>query len=132
MTRYLPQAVLVFAALISVFIAARAFTVPAALASRLGMVVSTPDGINEVRAQYGGFYLAVALACVLSLMGTVSHRTALTVLIVVFGGILFGRIASLPLDSGFKNYGALIRQLFVIDTLGLALASAALLTGTNT
>jgi len=47
-------------------------------------------------------------------------------MIVIFGGLIAGRLVSLALDGGIAGYGPTIRALHAIDAIGLALAIAAL------
>jgi len=103
-----------------------AFVSPAMFGARLGFTMAGADGLNEVRAQYGGFFLAAAIVSVAGLTGAVPRSGALLVMAVVFGGLIFGRLVSLALDRGFTGYGATIRALFAIDTVGLVAALVAL------
>lgn len=99
---------------------------PARFAERLGLAIANTGGYNEIRAQYAGFFLAVAVVCGASLAGVVSRQAAFVVLIVVFGGLIAGRLASLALDGGAAGYGPTIRSLYLIDGIGFTLAIAAL------
>jgi hypothetical protein len=99
---------------------------PDGFAARLGLGILDAGGLNEVRAQYSGFFLAVALACATSLGGVLNRQAALVVLVVVFGGLFAGRIVSLALNAGVSGYGPTILALHVIDVIGLGLAAAAL------
>jgi hypothetical protein len=84
------------------------------------------DGRNEIRAQYGGFFLAVTVASVLALVGTIPRQTGLLVNAVVFGGLIAGRLTSLVVDRHMDGYGLAIRALFFIDATGFILSIAAL------
>jgi hypothetical protein len=99
-------------------------TAPESFAVRLGLGIVNAGGINEVRAQYSGFFLAVAIVCTASLFGLLSRQTSFIVLSVVFGGLLAGRLVSLALNGGVVGYGPTILALCVIDSIGLALAVA--------
>ncbi len=101
-------------------------TAPGAFASRLGLAITNAGGCNEVRSQYAGFFLAVAAICAASLFGTLSRQTAFVVLVVVFGGLLAGRLASLALNGGIAGYGRTILALYAIDAIGFALAFTAM------
>jgi len=119
--------VLTLATLFSLLTAWSSATAPAAFAERLGLAVANAGGLNEVRAQYAGFFLAAAIVCGASLAGQVSRQTAFVMLIVIFGGLIAGRLASLALNAGVVGYGPTIRALFVVDAIGCALAIAALI-----
>lgn len=63
----LQRIVLVLGAVISAYISVKALVSPETVMSDFGLPVEGADGRNEIRAQYGGFFGAVALtmACVL-------------------------------------------------------------------
>jgi hypothetical protein len=100
-------------------------TAPENFAAKLGLGIVNAGGINEVRAQYSGFFLAAALVCTASLFGLLSRQTSFVVLGAVFGGLFAGRLVSLALDGGVAGYGPTILALYAIDAIGLALAVAA-------
>ncbi len=128
MNHLVSHSVLTVFGLLSLVIAYRAFAAPELFAGKLGFELPGGSGLNEVRAQYGGFFLAIALACVLSLFGALPRSTGLVVLALVFGGILFGRIVSLGVDGGMAGYSPVIRVLYLVDAIGLLAAIGALLT----
>jgi hypothetical protein len=99
---------------------------PEGFAGKLGLAIVNAGGLNEVRAQYSGFFLAVAIVCMASLAGLISRQASFVVMAAVYGGLLAGRLASLALNSGVGGYGSTILALYVIDAIGLALAVASL------
>lgn len=99
-------------------------TAPESFAAKLGLGIVNAGGINEIRAQYSGFFLAVALVCTASLFGLLSRQTSFIILSAVFGGLLAGRLVSLALNGGVAGYGSTILALYAIDAIGLALAVA--------
>jgi len=114
------------ALLFALFTAFASVARPAAFAQRLGLQVSGADGSNEVRSQYGGFFLAIALVQAAALAGWVQHQAAILLLCAVFGGLIAGRLFSLALDRSFIGYGPTIRLLFAIDSCGFAVSLLAL------
>jgi hypothetical protein len=100
-------------------------TAPESFAAKLGLGIVNAGGINEVRAQYSGFFLAAALVCTASLFGLLSRQTSFVVVGAVFGGLFAGRLVSLALDGGVAGYGPTILALYAIDAIGLVLAVAA-------
>jgi hypothetical protein len=100
-------------------------TAPESFAAELGLGIVNAGGINEVRAQYSGFFLAAALVCTASLFGLLSRQTSFVILGAVFGGLFAGRLVSLALNGGVAGYGPTILALYAIDAIGLALAVAA-------
>lgn len=126
MNRIFGTLVLVLGCAFGLLTAWTSFMAPDRFASSLGFGILNAGGLNEVRAQYAGFFLATAVLCVCSLLGKVRRSTSFVSLIVIFGGLLGGRLVSLFLDGGLSNYGPMIRALYPIDALGLALALVAL------
>ena len=100
---------------------------PAAFAARLGLGVANAGGVNEIRAQYAGFFLAAAVVCGAALAGFVARPSALLAVAMIFGGLIGGRLTSLAVDRSIAGYGAAIRALFLIDAVGFVLAVAALM-----
>jgi hypothetical protein len=118
--------VLVVGGLFSLLTTWSSGSAPRAFAARLGLAVVDAGGVNEIRAQYAGFFFAAALACSAALAGWLPRQAAFVVLAVIFGGLLAGRVASLAIDGGLAGYGPTIRALHVIDAMGLCLAVVAL------
>lgn len=118
--------VLTLASLFGILTAWLAAMRPGNFAARLGLAISNAGGINEVRAQYGGFFLAVSLVCIATLFGGLSRQTAFIVLIVVFAGLISGRLVSLVLNHGTSGYPPTILALYAIDSIGLLLSLIAL------
>jgi hypothetical protein len=111
----------------SLLTAYSAFRAPKLFGQRIGFEISTADGLNEVRAQYGGFYLLIAIVGALAIFGKLPVTAALLLTTVVFGGLITGRFVSLALDGGWQSYGrGMIRALFLIDFFGAALSTLAL------
>lgn len=119
--------VLLVVSLFFAFTSWTSFKSPRQFGERLGFTIRGLDGLNEIRAQYGGFFLAAALVNALGLIGVFSRQTSFAVNAVVFGGLIIGRVASLALDGGMLGYGTAIRALFVIDASGFALSMVAYL-----
>jgi hypothetical protein len=101
-------------------------TAPEGFAGKLGLAVVNAGGLNEVRAQYSGFFLAMAIVCMASLVGWIPRQASFVIITAVFGGLLTGRLVSLALNAGVAGYPPTIRALYVIDAVGLVLAIASL------
>jgi hypothetical protein len=99
---------------------------PQQFAHRLGLTVTGPDGYNEIRAQYGGFFLAAACMCIAALASRVLRPSVFVLLSVTFGGLLAGRLASLVINGGLTGFGPTIRALYIIDAIGFALSIIAI------
>ena len=99
---------------------------PAAFAAMLGLALPDASGVNEVRSQYGGFFLAMAIVQAMALAGTVTLETGLIVGAMTFGGLALGRLWSVLRDREFAAYTPTIRLLIFLDPLGFLLSLAAL------
>ena len=110
------------------FIASGAYALasPLQFAAALDLSTLRNGGVNEVRAQYGGFFVLLGAACALALFGVVGRRFGLGAAAITFGGVIAGRLIGVLLDRSMRGYGSTIRTLFVIDAIGCALAVAAL------
>jgi Domain of unknown function (DUF4345) len=126
MRRVFGTIVLVVATLFCLLTTWQSGTAPVQFARALGLTVADAGGLNEIRAQYAGFFLFAAALCFAALVWKTLRQTAFTMLIVIFGGLFAGRLVSLGLDGGFSGYDPLIRSLYYIDAFGLAIAVAAL------
>ncbi|HEV2988493.1 MAG TPA: DUF4345 family protein [Candidatus Angelobacter sp.] len=115
-------AVLVIIALFFLSTSWSSFSNPKQFGERLGFTLPGADGHNEIRAQYGGFFLAAAVCGIFALTGWLPRATGFVVNATIFGGLIAGRVVSLFLDGGIRKYSPLIRALFVIDALGFALS----------
>jgi hypothetical protein len=126
MTHPLSTIYLAVTALFFVGSGALAAARPQQFAANLDLAPLRAGGFNEVRAQYGGFFLMLGLTCALALTDTVDRRFALGAAALTFGGVIAGRLLGLAIDRGVSGYGNTIRTLIVIDAVGCALAVAAL------
>jgi hypothetical protein len=118
-------AVLILAVFFSVLTTLSAGLTPVQFAQRLGLKVMDAGGVNEVRAQYAFFFLAIAIVCVAAFFGALSRESAFVVLATVFGGLIAGRLVSLGINGGFAGYGPTIVALYAIDALGFVLSVTA-------
>jgi len=99
---------------------------PQRFAAALDLATARAGGLNEVRAQYGGFFTVLGLACGLAAIGTVDRQFGLGVAALTFGGVIAGRLMGLSIDRSLAGYGPTVRTLFLVDAAGCALAIAAL------
>jgi len=127
MTHPLSTIYLALAALFFLGTGAVAMSQPQRFAAALDLATVRAGGLNEVRAQYGGFFVMLGAACTLAMLGIVDRRLGLGVAAITFGGIIAGRLLGLVIDGGVAGYGPTIRRLFLVDATGSALAVAALL-----
>ncbi|HXW29414.1 MAG TPA: DUF4345 family protein [Xanthobacteraceae bacterium] len=127
MNHHLGTIVLLVSALFCLMTTLSSGVHPEDFGRRLGFKIADADGCNEIRAQYSGFFLAVSAVCGASLLGLLPRPATFLVLCVVFGGLIAGRLASLVIDRGPHHYGATIRALYAIDSIGFVLAIVALI-----
>jgi hypothetical protein len=99
---------------------------PQQFAAALDLATVRAGGLNEVRAQYGGFFLVLGVACALATLGIMERRLVLGAMALTFGGVIAGRLFGLVIDRGVAGYGPTVRNLFLVDATGCALAVAAL------
>jgi Domain of unknown function (DUF4345) len=104
-----------------------ALSKPLSFAAALDLSTLRAGGVNEVRAQYGGFFLVLGVTCALAMLGIVDRRFGLGAAAITLGGVAGGRWLGLIVDRGVVGYGAGIRSLFLVDSAGCALAVAALM-----
>lgn len=100
---------------------------PQRFAAGLDLAAARAGGVNEVRAQYGGFFLVLGMTCALAAAGIVGLRFGLGAAAVTFGGVIAGRLVGLAVDRDISGYGPTVRTLLVVDAAGCALAVAALM-----
>jgi len=124
----LQRAVLTVSALLAAYIAWEGLVDTASFLRAMDVEINGPGGMNEIRAQYGGFFGAVGVICLLGIIGRIRPSAALIVMIAIYGGVLFGRLVSLALDGAdaFSAYPALLQRAHVIDLAGLVLSVIAL------
>jgi hypothetical protein len=118
--------VLAVAAIFGVLTALWAGLRPEGFARSLGLSIENSGGLNEVRAQYAGFFLACGVVCVAALAGMVPRPAAFLLLVTVFAGLVSGRVVSLALNGGVAGYPSMIVALYGIDSLGLVVSAMAL------
>jgi len=101
----------------SLYVAVMGLFYPATLANGFGVAIETASARNEIRGQYGGFFLAISVVFALALMDRIEQRLALAGLFVLAGGVLFGRISSLIIEgpSVFFSYERGIQVFFFVD-----------------
>jgi len=121
-TIYLAVAALFFAGS-----GAYALSRPMSFAAALDLSTLRAGGLNEVRAQYGGFFLVLGVACGLAMLGIVDRRFGLGAAAITLGGVAGGRLLGLAIDRSVAGYGLGIRSLVLVDSVGCALAVAALI-----
>lgn len=84
------------------------------------------SGQVEIKAQYGGFFIAAAFSQFAPLVGMLNPQTALVVSLVIFGGLIAGRLGALAMPPRDEPLTSMIKGLYYIDGAGAA-ASLALL-----
>jgi hypothetical protein len=103
------------------------FARPERLATMLGLELQGPSGANEMRSQYGGFFTAMAITQLISVVGTVPLEVGLIVGMMVFGGLSMGRLWSVLSGDALRSYTPTIRSLVFLDPLGFVLSMGAFL-----
>ena len=114
--------VLGLGALIAAYIGSVALSSPAGVLADYGLVVADANGRNEIRGQYGGFFIVLAGVMLASLLGKLPKKFGLGVFLMTVGGVFLGRMLSLVFEGPtvFASYSPAIKALFAIDlTLSL-------------
>jgi hypothetical protein len=119
-------ALLVAQALFAAYTAWLSLSRPTAFAGLLGLTLAGASGTNEIRSQYGGFFLAMAVVQGLAVAHVLPLQTGLLVGAMTFGGLAIGRIWSIIADRGVGGYTPTIRLLLLVDPLAFMLSVAVL------
>ncbi len=123
----LQKIVLIVGIVAGLYIAMRATLSPAAMMANLDITLNSISALNEVRGQYGGFFLAFSLVLGMSLFGKLSTKVGLIVFLMTIGGVLFGRLLSLVLDGfAFGSYTPAIQGFMLIDLIMFVLVGLAI------
>ena len=126
MTNAFPQLVLGVFGLFFLYTGVTSFLRPHTFAEMLSLEANGHSGRVEIRAQYGGFFFAAALSQFAPFAGLLTMSQALVVALVIFGGLILGRIGALFANPRNERLTQMIKTLYVIDGVGLALSAAAL------
>ena len=120
--------ILALGALVAFYIGFVAVTNPTGVLSDYGLVVSDANGRNEIRGQYGGFFMVLGGVMIASLIGKLPQKFGLGVFLMTVGGVFLGRVSSLLLEGPavFTTYSSGIKALFAIDLLLTVLAILAI------
>lgn len=98
------------------------FLFPETLTKAAGLVASTPTGLTELRAMYGGLQMGLGVIALLALLREDLVRPALFALATVSIGLFSTRLVGAVIDSGFSEYtnGALGFE-FIASAVALTL-----------
>lgn len=127
MIAYLPHLCLTAFGLFFLYTGFVSFQRPESFARMLSLEAMGYSGRVEIRAQYGGFFFASALSQFAPVAGLMSMKTALIVALVIFGGLILGRLAALFTPRQGDKLSPIIRSLYWIDSLGFIAALASLI-----
>lgn len=123
MTETVVWVVLAIFGLFFLYTGVASFLRPAPFARSLSLETVGRSGAVEIRAQYGGFFFAAAVSQFAPFVGLIAPSVAL----VIFGGLILGRLGALVYAARGDTLTPTIRALFVVDGGGAALAAACLL-----
>lgn len=120
--------VLILGLIVAAYISFRALSAPEDVLSNFGLIVEGANGRNEIRGQYGGFFGGVAIVLLLSLIGRLSKRFGLSVLLITVGGVLMGRLLSILIEgpSILASYSTGIKTFILVDIILVVLTVFAL------
>ncbi len=123
------QFVLLVSAALAGYISYNALNSPGDVLAEFDILALTADARNEIRAQYGGFFLVVALTLLASLFNLLKARTGLFIILITAGGVLTGRLLSLYFEGieVWDSYSQTVQAFFLIDGLLVLFALIGLL-----
>ena len=86
---------------------------PGTLAGSAGVEATTPTGVTELRAMYGGLQMSIGLLAAAGFARVSARRPALLALAFLAGGLAVSRLIGAILDDSFSAYttGAVIFEL---------------------
>ena len=89
------------------------FLDPGTLAGSAGVEATTPTGVTELRAMYGGLQMSIGLLAAAGFAHVSARRPALLALAFLAGGLAVSRLIGGILDDSFSGYttGAVIFEL---------------------
>ncbi len=118
MTPIIINTILVAFGLFFAYTAVVSFRTPVPFARGLGLEANGRSGAIEIRAQYGGFFAAAALTQFAVFGGLISAQMALFVGLVIFGGLIVGRLLALLPSAESGKLLPIIAALYWIDGIG--------------
>jgi len=119
---WIPTLVLSLFGLFFLYTGVISFRNPGRFSKALSLETNGVSGEVEIRAQYGGFFLAAALSQFAPFVGLVSVFSAMVVSLTIFGGLIFGRIGAAVFGLKEQKLTPMIKALFVIDAVGFVAA----------
>ncbi len=96
------------------------FRNPVGFARSLSLETVGWSGQVEIKAQYGGFFIAAALSQFAALIGALNPEAALVVALIIFGGLIAGRLGALMVSPQDETLTPTIKGLYYIDGAGAA------------
>ena len=100
--KYLPAFFTAGSAMIFLLIGIAGFAIPIEFLSTFGLPAEGPAGVSEIRAQYGGFFIAFSIFLIYCFFRR-EYYTALLLHTLVLLGLNLGRLLSLIVD-GFNTF----------------------------
>ena len=114
-------ALLRFFAIASDLVALAYFFMPAQMSGLLGIQLTQPSAIGDVRASYGG--LIIGLAIFLWLCANPTHaRTGVRLLLLAIVGLMTGRLFGILVDGPTNTAGLLLLGIEISTTIACLLA----------
>ena len=102
------------------------FLRPREFAKQLGLGADDRSGEIEIRAQYGGFFLAAGIAHILPIFAVTPYLPAFAISLVIFSGLFIGRIAAFFFGDRNHPINFTVTALFFIDGIGAVMAAGGL------
>jgi hypothetical protein len=108
--KFLPAFLTAGSALIFLLIGIAGFAIPIEFLSTFGLPAEGPAGVSEIRAQYGGFFIALSIFLIYCFMRR-EYYTALVLHTLLLLGINLGRLISLIVVTFYVNLSGRCQKL---------------------
>ena len=121
---FFPKLFLGLSALAFFAIGINTFSDPIAAMAGLNLSPTTVNAMNEIKANYGGFQIAVGIVCLLGVLKQTMVFPALVVSLTVTTGLACGRIISVVSDGVPNELAMGLLVLEIVSTLGALVSSS--------
>lgn len=98
------------------------FLDPVGIGAKIGLTVGLEDGVNEMRAVYGGFMMGIGIFFGLATVNSSLRKPAWLFIAISMGGLVLGRLGSFILDGPADFYHQAVWAVEIVCTLGASYA----------
>ena len=109
---------------IVLFVGVRSLISPRSIAEPVGIHLSGPSALNEIRGSFGGMHIAVACVMLAGVVSPTIRRWTLVLLMAYMSGLVGGRLVSVFVDGSPET---LVWMYLVVEVVLGGLAISALI-----